>query len=137
MQSPQGKSKNIRPRHMTLSSLLPNCCPPARALLHFKSEMHEHPGKYPWVAAHVLTVLVFWTSHHSCKHFSLQQSSPDHGFVSILLQKPFLMFCKSHLKIEQCQVEVFIADDLGFLGPRESRPHDRALSAPRHCLDAH
>ena len=22
-------------------------------------------------------------------------------------------------------------------GARESRPHDRALSAPRHCLDAH
>ena len=25
----------------------------------------------------------------------------------------------------------------GVLGARESRPHDRALSAPRHCLDAH
>ena len=44
----------------------------------------------------------------------------------------------SHMTfLEQCQVVVFIADDLGFLGARESRPHDRALSSPRHCLDAH
>ena len=55
----------------------------------------------------------------------------------------FLFFCLfgGHRLLracfEQCHMVVSIADDLGFLGPPPlSRPRDRTLSAPRHCLDA-
>ena len=37
---------------------------------------------------------------------------------------------------EQCQMVVFVADDFGFFGARDSGPRDRALCAPRHSLDA-
>ena len=37
---------------------------------------------------------------------------------------------------QQCRMVVFAADDLGFFGAQGSGPRDRALSAPRHCLDA-
>ena len=34
------------------------------------------------------------------------------------------------------EMVVFIVDDLGFLRARESGPRDRALSAPRYCLES-
>ena len=38
---------------------------------------------------------------------------------------------------EQCQVVVFIADDLGFWGPGSPDLMTELCPAPRHCLDAH
>ena len=57
--------------------------------------------------------------HPSCVHVCCRQGWSPQGTTS-----------------EQCHMVVFVADDLGFFAAQDSRPRDRALSIPRHCLDA-
>ena len=57
-----------------------------------------------------------------------------------VLRKSMRLFTynlRSFCLLRAVPVVVFIVDALGFWGARESRSHDRALSAPRHCSDAH